>query len=101
MNNVSAQVAKWHEENMERLSKHFEKISLRSDIDAQQGGAVIEIEAKTFVASITFWNKGEVAVLMLKRGSQSPISLDDRALSSGESISSLLDGYIRTVLLLE
>jgi hypothetical protein len=101
MNNVNAHVAKWHEENMERLSKHFEKITLRSDIDAQQGGAVIEIEAKTLVASITFWNKGDVTVLVLKRDSQNPINLDDRVLSSCECVSSLLDGYLREILLLE
>ena len=101
MNNVIAQVAKWHEENVERLSKHFDKMSLRSDIDSQQGGAVIEIEAKTLVASITFWNKGDVEVLVLKGGSQNPIDLDDRVLSPNESIGSLLDGYIREILLLE
>ena len=101
MKNVNADVAKWHEKNMEHLSKHFGKITLRSDVDAQQGGSVIEIEAKTLVASITFWNKGDVSVLVLKNDSQIPINLDDRVLSSGESVSSLLDGYLREILLLE
>jgi hypothetical protein len=100
MDNVIAQVTKWHEENVERLSKHFDKMSLRSNTDSQWGGAVIEIEAGTLVASITFWNKGDVAVLALKRGSQNPIDLDDRVLSPNESVSFLLDGYIREILLL-
>ena len=101
MNNVVAQVAKWHEENAGRLSKHFDKMSLRCNIESQQGGAVIEIEAKTIVASITFWNKGDVEVLVLKGSSQNPIDLDDRVLSPDESVGSLLDRYIREILLLE
>ena len=97
MNNVIAQVAKWHEENVERLSKHFDNMNLRSTVDSQRGGAVIEIEAKTLVASITFWNKGDVAVLVLQRGSQNPIDLDDRLLSPDENVGSLLDDYIRQI----
>jgi hypothetical protein len=99
MDSVIAQVVKWHDENVDRLSKHFEKISLRSNSDPQQGGAVIEIEAKTLVASITFWNKGDVEVLVLERSSQNPIDLDDRVLSPDENVSSLLDGYIQEILL--
>jgi len=98
--NVIDQVRSWHGENAERLSKQFEQMSLHSNIDPEQGGAVIEIEAKTFVASIAFWNKGDVEVLFLKKGSQDPIDLDDRLLSSDENVSSLLDGYIREILLL-
>jgi len=82
------------------LSKQFGNVSLRSNIDSEQGGVVIEIEAKTLVASITFWNKGDVEVLVLKKGSQNPIDLDDRVLSPDENVSSLLDGYIREILLL-
>lgn len=98
--NVIAQVTNWHEENAGRLSKHFEKVSLRSNVHPEQGGAVIELEANTLVASITFWNKGDVEVLVLKKGSQNPIDLDDRVLSPHESVNSLLDGYIREILLL-
>ena len=100
MDNVIAQIAKWYGENVERLSKQFDNVSLRSNIDSEQGGVVIEIEAKTLVASITFWNKGDVEVLVLKKGSQNPIDLDDRVLSPDENVSSLLDGYIREILLL-
>jgi hypothetical protein len=99
MNNLIDQVMSWHEKNSARLSKHFEKMSLHSNNDPDQGGAVIEIEAKTFVASITFWNKGDIEVLFLKKGSENPLDLDDRLLSPDENVSSLLDGYIREILL--
>ena len=51
-------------------------------------------------ASITFWNKGDVEVLVLDKVNKRDYPLDDRVLNPGEDVSGLLNSYSERVLAL-
>ena len=95
------QAERWYRDNAQMLQKHFEHVRFRSNASDVEGGAVgFDFEASTLVATIALWNKGDVDVEALKRGSQEPVILDDRVLAPTEKIPDLLDGYIKQILAL-
>jgi hypothetical protein len=51
-------------------------------------------------ASIAFWNKGDVQVLVLDKVNKRNYPLDDRVLNPGEDVSALLSSYSERVLAL-
>ena len=48
-------------------------------------------------ASISFWNKGDVQVLVLDMVHDKTIAIDDRVLTVDDNITSLLQSYLETL----
>lgn len=98
MSNAATQAEKWYLDNADNLKAQFEKVGFRADrVDPIRGAISIELEWPTLTATITVWNKGDIAVLVLKEGSQDPFVLADRVVSHDEDIPLLLDSYIREI----
>lgn len=90
-------VEEWYRSNVELLVRDGARVEFHSDSDPTRGGAVIEMEYPSLLATITVWNKGDVAVAVLLKGSPHPFYLDDRILRPEESIEALLDNYRRGI----
>ena len=98
MSNAAMQAEKWYLDNADNLKGQFKKVGFRADrVDPIRGAISIELESPTLTATITVWNKGDIAVLVLKEGSQDPFVLADRVVSADEDIPLLLDSYIREI----
>jgi hypothetical protein len=93
MDTIVLQVADWFAGNCRLLSRSFPvlKFSLMQPSDQVQGNVSIQVDAPMAGASITFWNKGDVEVLVLDKVNKRDYSLDDRALNPGEDVSGLFD----------
>jgi len=102
MDTIVLQVADWFASNCRLLSRSFPvlKFSLMQPPDQAQGKASIQVDAPTAGASITFWNKGDVEVLVLDKVNKRDYPLDDRVLNPGEDVSGLLNLYSERVLAL-
>ena len=62
------QVKNWYRENVQRFGESLSKVNINSNTaDPVRGAVVIEMETRALVASITFWNKGDVCVLGLHK----------------------------------
>jgi hypothetical protein len=84
--------------NSERLTTRFSKAVFRKeDWDPLRGAVIIELEGPTLVGSIAVWFKGDIAVPVLKEGSDTPVWLEDRVLTPGEDVSSVLDVVLRKI----
>jgi hypothetical protein len=68
--------------------------------DDLSGKVVIELELDGLVASIAFWNKGDLTVSALRKSDLREFSLDDRCIRSDESVPMLLDRYIQQIIAL-
>jgi hypothetical protein len=99
MKTIAEQVEAWYRENVGNHAVKFTKMTVGSNqpADPTQGSAGIELETPVFVASITFWNKGDVTVLGLHKESKKDFIFDDRVLRPGEQIPALLDRYFRQI----
>jgi hypothetical protein len=92
------QVEEWYKRNARDLVTKFMKVEfVKKSWDVTRGGVVIEIEGSTVSASLAFWNKGDISIYALKKGTDKPLILDDRVLIPGEDISKLLDSYLREI----
>src|SRR6185437_6041497 len=87
------QVLSWYNENLERLSRMFVQLSVRSfkPGDVIEGKVCIEVESPTVVGSVTFWNKGDVEVLRLD------LPVDGRVRLHSEHIPPLLEKYFQSL----
>src|SRR6185437_4139023 len=94
------QVLSWYNENLERLSRMFAQLSVRSfkPGDVIEGKVCIEVESPTVVGSVTFWNKGDVEVLRLDLpvDGRDPVVVDDRVRLHSEHIPQLLEKYFQS-----
>lgn len=98
MSTIQEQVEKWYSGNLERLSKSA-SVKLRAEWrDPLRGAAEISVETPSLVGTITFWNKGDIAVLALLLPSKEHRSLDDRVLRPEESVPALLDRYFQELI---
>ena len=102
MDTIVLQVADWFASNCRLLSRSFPvlKFALMHPSDEVQGKVSIQVDAPMAGASITFWNKGDVEVLVLDKVNKRDYPLDDRVLNPGEDVSSLLTTYSERVLAL-
>jgi translation elongation factor EF-1alpha len=95
------QVLSWYNENLERLSRMFVQLSVRSfkPGDVIEGKVCIEVESPTVVGSVTFWNKGDVEVLRLDLpvDGRDPVVVDDRVRLHSEHIPPLLEKYFQSL----
>jgi hypothetical protein len=101
MQTAVEQVVSWYNENFGLLSTVFTHVSVRSfePGNAIEGQVVIEVGSSTIVGSVTFWNKGDVAVLRLDlpADGHDPVLIDDRVRLPSEHIPSLLKRYFQSL----
>jgi hypothetical protein len=62
------------------------------------GKVVIEFETENALASLAFWNKGDVTITAMRNRDNREFIFDDRQLRKEESISTLLDLYVEQIL---
>jgi hypothetical protein len=97
-NTIAQQVEKWYAEHSESLSHMSTKLRIRSiePSDAIEGKVAIEMETQEMLASVAFWNLGDVSFITVNKQSGKE-NVVDRKLGSSDDIPSLLDGYFREV----
>jgi hypothetical protein len=66
-------------------------------VDEVRGKAAIAVETQTTLASVTFWNQGDVEVITVDKATRKESILDDRKLTSSDNIESLLNGYFQQI----
>jgi hypothetical protein len=99
MRNTAIEAEKWYLDNADSLKRQFAKVGHRSHkVDSSEGTISIELEQPSLTATITVWSKGDIEILALKEGSQTPSVLADRVLAPQEDIPLLLDSFIRDIL---
>ena len=102
MESTVREVEDWFAKNCRLLSRSFSvlKFSLMEPSDPAKGKVTIQVDGPIAGASITFWNKGDVEVLVLDKINKRNYSLDDRVLNPLEDVSGLLSSYCERVLAL-
>ncbi len=99
MMTIIEQVESWYRDNAQRFADSLNRMDIFPNTsDPIRGGVVIEMETPALVASITFWNKGDVAVLGLHKESKKDFIFDDRTLKPGENIPGLLERYFQQII---
>src|SRR5260370_36312821 len=91
MTNVE-QVEKWYEAHEEILARQCSvlRINTLMPLDEMRGKTEIRVETQTTLASVTFWNQGDVAVLTVDKSTRKESIVDDRQLTAEDEIESLL-----------
>lgn len=92
-------VEKWYEAHERKLTLECSILRIRTlaPQDAVGGKVVIEVETESTIASVTFWNQGDVTALMIEKATGKESILDDRRLTVADNIESLLDGYFQQI----
>jgi len=90
-------VERWYDANLDHLRPNWRDTSIRSyePADPVHGKVEIRAESDRILASVTFWNKGDVCVLRLDLPEKRESVLDDRMTAASEDIVLLLDSYFR------
>jgi hypothetical protein len=102
MNKRPERVRRWFEDNRAALKHHFCTIDIKqNDTDELRGSIVVELDSPELVATITLWYKGDVAVIVLRKGSSEPAVVDDRVLGPEENLEDLLTSYIERIIALK
>ena len=65
--------------------------------DPVQGKTTIQVNGPRFGATISFWNKRDVSVYVLDKGSGENHLFDDRVLAADEDVTDLLKGYLARI----
>src|SRR5437870_1625184 len=96
---VVEQVEEWFTENCKWLSEVFPvlRFHLMQAKDPVRGKVAIGVDGPVVVASITFWNKGEVDASVLEKTKQKEQSLDDRKLTVNDDVKTLLHSYFKNI----
>jgi hypothetical protein len=66
-------------------------------LDEMRGKAAITVETHSTLASVTFWNTGDVEVLTVDKATRRESTLDDRVLTPADNIDSLLNRYFQQI----
>jgi hypothetical protein len=98
MTNVE-QVEKWYAAHEEKLAPQCSVLRLNTlmPLDEIRGKAGIAVETQTTLASVTFWNQGDVEVITVDKATREESILDDRKLASADEIESLLNRYFQQI----
>jgi|SRR5882762_2267386 hypothetical protein len=99
MTNVE-QVEKWYAAQGERLARQCSvlRINTLMPLDETRGKAAIAVETGSTLASVTFWNAGDVEVLTVDKATRKESTLDDRVLTPADNIESLLNRYFQQII---
>ena len=91
----------WFAQNLRQLSEIFQVVRFewRLSNDPIQGKGAISLSAPLVIASITLWNKGDLAVLVLdtRSAAKDPVPLVDRQLEVAEDATLLLKSYFAQI----
>jgi hypothetical protein len=102
MNRFASQAKQWYEARRDALSKEFTEVAFtENDWDPVRGGVRMDLEGSSLLVSICIWYKGDIDVQVLKRGTQEPISIEDRVVEANEDIGLLLDTCMNRIAALE
>lgn len=95
--NIVEQVEYWYGKHVDRLGTEWAATSIRSlkSSDPIDGKVNIRAVTPSVVASVTFWNSGNVEMLRLDLPNKGDSVLDDRKLLPTEDVGLLLDYYFR------
>ena len=98
MTNVE-RVEKWYEAHERKLTPQCSILRIKTlkPRDEVHSKVVIEVETESTLASVTFWNQGDVTVLNVEKATGRESILDDRRLTVADNIESLLDGYFQQI----
>jgi hypothetical protein len=98
MTNVE-QVEKWYASHEEKLARECSvlRINTLMPLDEMRGKAGITVETQTTLASVTFWNQGDVEVLTVDKATRKESILDDRKLTAADEIELLLNRYFQQI----
>jgi hypothetical protein len=96
---IVERVESWYGKHLDYLKTQWAALTIRSQepADPVHGKVEIRAESSTVTASVTFWNKGDVAVIRLDLPQTRDSVMDDRKLSPSEDIGLLLDSYFRAL----
>lgn len=97
MGTIVQTVEQWYEANLDCLRAVWRELSIRSHepADPVLGKVNIEAESDRVLASITFWNKGDVDAERMDLPEKRISIIDDRHLAPSEDVGLLLDSYFR------
>ena len=95
-------VEKWYAAHQNSLTAGSQKLRIRSykPLDMRLGKVEIGIETHRMLASISLWNKGDIAVLTVDKLNGTEHTAADRTLAPDEDIPSLLRRHFSEVLTL-
>lgn len=65
--------------------------------DEMHGKGGIDVETQTILASLTFWNQGDVEVIAINKVTRKESILDDRKLTPADHLDSLLNLYFHQI----
>jgi hypothetical protein len=68
-------------------------------LDEMRGKVGIGVETQTTLASVTFWNQGDVEIITMDKAQRKECILDDRKLTAADEIESRWTVSSRFVLL--
>jgi hypothetical protein len=97
---IVEQVENWLAENSVKYANLCSKLLIQSgDVaDPIKGTVTIGAETSSRIASITFWNKGEVCVVVVDKTLRKDSVLDDRKLAPDDDVQMLLTGYFEQII---
>ena len=99
MKTIVELVELWYAEHRDDFAMNCDRLLIRSyeSHDAGRGKVGISIETHRLLADITFWNRGQMAVLAVDKVLRPDHTLADRDLAPGEDVASLLSRYVRQI----
>ncbi len=97
---IVEQVEEWYATHEPRFASQCSMLRIKTltPNDQRKGKGVIRIETPATLATITFWNKGDVEVLTVDKVAGKNSVVDDRKLNAEDSIESLLRGYFEKII---
>jgi len=98
-NEIVQQVEKWFSENERNISSSGLKLRINSTsaTDPVRGKVEIRAETQSKIASITFWNKRDIMVLVIHKATRLQSILDDRVMAPEENVRTLLNSYLQRI----
>jgi len=98
MTNVQ-QLEKWYAAHEAGLARQCLVLRMNTLMpgDEMRGKGGIDVETQTTLASVTVWNQGDVEVITVNKVTRKESILDDRKLTSADSIESLLNRYFQQI----
>jgi hypothetical protein len=98
MTNVQ-QLERWYAAHEEGLAPQCSVLRMNTLVSGDEmcGKGGIDVETQTTLASVTFWNQGDVEVITVNKVTRKESILDDRKLTPADNIESLLNHYFQQI----
>lgn len=97
---IVQQVEKWYADHSAALGRRGARTSVQSihPSDVMRGLVEIRVETALVLASVSFWNDGNVSAFAVDKQSKAERSLDDRPLQTQDHVPALLDMYFNEII---